>query len=120
MPIESLKADILARYKSVHAFCKARSELSRASVYLVLSGKYPGRMNAQIARIRAALAEPEEERPPQMPQPPVSAADLVDTLQEIRCTHCRRLDRRECMSCRDQTGRAGSELFLRIFGTSEV
>lgn len=114
MPIENLKADILKRYASIHAFCKAHPELSRASVYLALSGKYPGNSGNQAARIRAALAKPQEIPPQALPQ--VSATTLADTLQEIRCAHCRRLDRRECMACRDQTGREGNELFSRLFG----
>lgn len=36
-------------------------------------------------------------------------------LASIRCAHCRRLDRRECMACRDQTEREGKELFGRLF-----
>lgn len=115
MPTETLKAEILERYASIHAFCRAHPELSRSSVYLALSGKYPGKADGQVARIRAALASPQE-IPPMVP-PVVSAVTLVDTLQEIRCAHCRRLDRRECMACRDQTGREGDELFSRLFGT---
>lgn len=114
MPIETLKAEILKRYASVHVFCKAHPELSRSSVYLALSGKYPGNADRQEARIRTALAAPQENPP--MVTPLVSAATLIDTLQEIRCTHCRRLDRRECMACRDQTAREGEELFSRLFG----
>ena len=115
MPIEKLTAEILEKYPSVHAFCKAHPELSRSSVYLALSGKYPGKSDKQVARIRAALSEPQE-MPPQVAQI-VSSALLVDTLQEIRCAHCRRLDRRECMACRDQTGREGDELFSRLFSS---
>ncbi|WP_297826406.1 hypothetical protein [uncultured Desulfovibrio sp.] len=114
MPTENLKADILKRHASVHAFCKAHPELSRSSVYLALSGKYPGNSDNQAARIRATLAKPQEI--PQQVLPKISATTLTDTLQEIRCAHCRRLDRRECLACRDQTGREGDELFSRLFG----
>lgn len=114
MPTENLKAKIREKYPSVHAFCKEHPELSRSSVYLALSGKYPGKSDKQMVRICAALASPQ--KIPPMTPPVVSVSTLVDTLQEIRCAHCRRLDRRECMACRDQTGREGDELFSRLFG----
>ena len=112
MSISEVKAEILNKYASVHAFCKAHKELSRASVYLVLSGKYPGNAKNQLKRIVAALTGHEGE---QRPQPPVSQETLGETLQAIRCSNCRRLNRRECMSCRDQTAREAMELFERLY-----
>ena len=53
---ESLRAQVLDRYISVHAFCVAHPELKRSTVYMVLAGRYPGRTEKQAARIRAALA----------------------------------------------------------------
>lgn len=109
----SLRARILASYVSVHAFCRAHPELKRATVYLVLSGRYPGKWSFQAARIRAALTG--AGKTPETPAPGVTREVLAETLQNIRCAHCRRLDRRECMACRDQTEREGKELFGRLF-----
>ena len=111
--IESLRAEILARYASIHAFCKAHPELKRGCVYLVLSGRYPGNSGAQAAKIRAALQGRKAEA---MIRPALSRDEMVSALQSIRCAHCRRLDRRECVTCRDRTRREGEELFLRLFG----
>lgn len=119
MPTESLKTEILAQYASVHSFCKAHPDLSRSSVYLTLSGKYPGNAGNQEERIRAALANRQEETTPRV-LPHVSAATLADVLQEIRCAHCRRLDRRECMACRAQTVSEGDELYTRLFDTGSL
>lgn len=112
MGISEVKAEILAKYASVHAFCKAHKELSRASVYLALSGKYPGNAKNQIRRIREALSGQKEK---QTQYQSVSQETLGETLQAIRCSNCRRLNRRECMSCRDQTAREALELFERLY-----
>lgn len=42
MTASELKDAVLARYRSVYAFCRAHPEMKRATVYLVLSGRYPG------------------------------------------------------------------------------
>ncbi len=52
---DTLRAQVLERYTSIYAFCRAHPELKRATVYLVLSGRYPGKWSFQAARIRAAL-----------------------------------------------------------------
>lgn len=111
--VDTLREQVLERYASVYAFCRAHPELKRATVYLVLSGKYPGKWSFQAARIRAALTGAGET--PELPAPGVTRKVLTETLQNIRCAHCRRLDRRECMACRDQTDREGKELFIRLF-----
>ena len=63
--VDGLRAQVLDRYVSVHAFCRAHPELKRATVYLVLSGRYPGKWSDQAARIREALVGTREvpERP---------------------------------------------------------
>lgn len=111
----SLRARILASYVSVHAFCRAHPELKRATVYMVLAGTYPGRIDTQVAKIRAALSGAVPESNTAAPMPRVTGEDLTAGLQEIRCAHCRRLDRRECAACRAQTEREGKELFSRLF-----
>lgn len=116
MSISEIKTEILKKYVSVHAFCKAHKELSRASVYLVLAGKYPGNASNQIKRIQTALAGQEGLS---KPQPPVSQETMAEMLQAIRCSNCRRLNRRECMACRDQTARESTELFERLYVNGE-
>lgn len=119
-----LRARILERHASVHAFCRAHPELKRATVYLVLSGNYPGNLNEQVAKIKAALdgVKAAEKRPAMgtasryAHRPPqVDGETVVKALQTIRCAHCRRLDRRECLTCREQTEREGTELYNVLF-----
>ena len=111
--VNELRALVLARYASVHAFCRAHPELKRATVYLALSGRYPGKLNVQAARIRAALSG--ERAVPETSVPRLTGEDVAEALRKIRCAHCRRLDRRECGACRDQTEREGKELAARLF-----
>ena len=99
---DTLRAQVLERYTSIYAFCRAHPELKRATVYLVLSGRYPGKWSFQA----------------EAPAPGVTREAVAETLQKIRCKHCRRLDRRECMACRDQTEREGKELFSRLFAAA--
>ena len=58
---ESLRACILARYKTLYAFCKA-CNLPRGTVYQVIRGRYAGDNTKQLARIRRALDTPREGR----------------------------------------------------------
>ncbi len=109
-----LKADILASFHSVHAFCKAHSELSRGTVYQTLSGRYAGSFENQAKKIRAALENPDKK--PQIKEDFQIDADVLgEELQAIRCQNCRRLNRRDCMACRDQTIREATELHKRVF-----
>ncbi len=114
--IESLRAEILARYASIHAFCRRNPDLKRATVYLVLSGRYPGRTEAQAAKIRAALQgrkDGEAQGPALTPN--LTQDETVSALQSIRCGNCRRLDRRGCHDCRRQTEKEARELYVRLF-----
>lgn len=110
-----LAGEVLASFPSIHAFCKAHPELSRGTVYQALSGRYAGNFENQARKIRAALAKPVK-----MPQindkPDMDSRSLGDALQDIRCRNCRRLNRRECMACRDQTAREAAELFEKLYG----
>lgn len=110
---ETLRAEILGRFSSIHAFCVAHPELKRSTVYMVLSGRYPGNTSAQAARIRAALTEQGEHR--KQPSFNVTGNEVVEALQGIRCARCRRLDRRGCMECRTQTEKEARELFALLF-----
>ena len=75
--VDTLRAQVLERYTSIYAFCRAHPELKRATVYLVLSGRYPGKWSFQAARIRAALtgAEKAPETPAPSAAPTASPAD---------------------------------------------
>ncbi len=110
--LENLREQILERYTSVHAFCRAHPELKRATVYMVLSGRYPGKIEAQAAKIRAALSGPQKS---DAPAPGLTRNETAEALQSVRCAHCRRLDRRACNDCRRQTEREAKELYARLF-----
>ncbi len=137
--LDELRARIVERYGSLHAFCKAHPELKRSSVYLVMSGRYPGRSENQIIRIEAALegnacaaravlaTRSGLASAPSMysfcspsvvmersTAPSMSAEDMADALQEIRCNNCRLLDRRNCLECRTRTRREAEELHARM------
>lgn len=114
-----LKEEILARYASVHAFCKAHPELKRGVVYQTVSGKYAGNRQRQAARIRQALAENTDAdnqiRPIQQAEKTVTREQLTELLENIRCANCRRLNRRECLACKAQTTVEASQLFDSLY-----
>ena len=94
-----IRAAILARYKSIHSFCRKHPELKRSTVYQVLAGKYAGHSVRQLAAIRAALdgCAPEEPK-----NPIVAAEQIADAVQAFKCGQCRRLEK-QCAACRTQT-----------------
>ena len=105
--LEELRAAIRERHGTAHAFCRANPGLKRSTVYLVLSGKYPGNMERQAARVRAAL---EGGTAPQAPRLPLTAQEAREVLQGAKCAHCRRLDKRGCLECNTQTERMAQAL----------
>ena len=108
----ALRARVLARWPSLHAFCRAHPELTRSTVYMVLAGQYPGNMDRQLAVIERALdAPPQKEDTP----PPPSAAVMAEALQRIRCGECRKYGRRQCPRCRTRTEKEARELFARLY-----
>lgn len=108
-----LRALVLERYASIHAFCRCHPELKRSTVYAVVSGHYPGNLPRQAAIIRAAaLGDP---RPEITAIPSATQEDVAEALQNIRCNNCRRLDRRNCPECRMQTEREARELYDILF-----
>lgn len=82
-------------------------------VYLILSGRYPGKWSFQAVRIRAALTGTEKAL--ETPVPGVTRGILAETLQSIQYAYCRRLSRREYVAYRDRTERGGKKLFGRLF-----
>lgn len=111
---EALKDEILERFASVHAFCKAHPDLARGTVYQTLAGRYAGNIENQARKIRAALANLDK-KPQIVKDIQIDADEMVKALQAIRCQNCRRLNRRECMACRDQTIREATELHKRLY-----
>lgn len=97
--MEELRAAVLKQYRSVHAFCRAHPELKRATVYLVLAGRYPGNSSRQEGRIYSALTGVQPERTLDA----VSAEEIAAVVQADKCNNCRRLDKRSCRECRIQT-----------------
>ena len=105
--VEELRQHILAKYKTPHAFCRGNPDLKRSTVYQVLAGKYPGNTGKQVERIYAALAG--VEIPPPGRQI-LTEAEAYTVLQETKCAHCRKLDKRSCPDCRTQTEREARAL----------
>lgn len=100
----SLRSAILARYKSVYAFCKAhRGKIGKSVVVLLLAGKYPGNVERQSARLKA-LIHGFDPAPAGLPEPEA----IMETLQAVACGHCtRKRKRKYCRVCqaiwREQT-----------------
>lgn len=104
--LEQLTQDILSRYSSIHAFCKASEGLTRSTVYQVLKGAYPGNVSRQIEKIRQHLGL----APTIVAKPIVTANEAYGVLQEAKCGYCRKLDKRACAMCRTQTMREAEAL----------
>lgn len=114
---QDLKAAIISRHGSIHAFCRRHAgegagQLKRSTVYMVLAGRYPGKVAPQLAKIRAVL---EDTPPPEARTDLPAPESMARALQNIRCKHCRTLDKRRCMDCRTQTAREALELHTVIF-----
>lgn len=95
--LERLRADILARYPSLHAFCRQHENLKRSTVYAVLAGRYAGAVKVQVARSRDALDGPGPQ--PEAPTP----ERMAEVLQQVKCRRCRPASRRKCQRCRAVT-----------------
>ena len=88
---EALRAAILARHRTLYAFCKATG-ITKSVVLQLLAGRYPGNVERQTARIRAALAD--------APVSDVTPGAVFAVLERIGCARCRATDKRRCRSCR--------------------
>ena len=116
--MDDLRLKVLERYSSVHAFCRSHPELKRATVYLVLSGRYPGRVDVQAQKIREAITPPTAQDVSPVIRTGVTEDRLSGKLQTIRCSHCRKI-KKDCLLCRDQTTKEAKELFLALFSGEE-
>ncbi|WP_300160129.1 hypothetical protein [Solidesulfovibrio sp.] len=103
---EALRAAILARHRSIYAYCKATG-VTKSVVLQLLAGRYPGNVARQTARIRAALAD----TPPAGPgaEPP-SLTAVYAALERVGCARCRRTDKRRCKTCRALWERQAAEV----------
>ncbi|UJX42989.1 hypothetical protein K9F62_10045 [Desulfovibrio sp. JY] len=103
---EALRAAILARHRSIYAYCKATG-ITKSIVLQILAGRYPGNVARQTARIRAALAD----TPPTeaTPEPP-SLTAVYEALERVACARCRVTDKRRCKSCRALWERQAAEV----------
>ncbi len=105
---EALKAAILEKHASLHAFCKAhKGEIARSSVYQVVHGNYPGNTSKQAARIEKLLHEPAEN---------VNFSQIFLDLKKVACSRCKKKGKGGCRRCqatmREQAEKI-SELFAR-------
>jgi hypothetical protein len=79
---------VAVRYGSIHAFAKGRpGGVARSTIYQVLSGKYGGNADRQLARITAALNAPDD--------------GVFEALKQVACRRCRKKRRRsrQCEKC---------------------
>ncbi|HML52881.1 MAG TPA: hypothetical protein PKC79_02180 [Solidesulfovibrio magneticus] len=103
---EALRAAILARHRSIYAYCKATG-ITKSVVLQLLAGRYPGNVARQMARIRAALADTP---PAGSGAEPPSLTAIYAALERVGCTRCRRTDKRRCKACRVLWERQAAEV----------
>jgi len=103
---EALRAAILARHRSIYAYCKATG-VTKSVVLQVLDGRYPGNVARQTARIRAALADTP---PTEVGHEPPSLTAIYEALGRVACSRCRVTDKRRCKSCRALWERQAAEV----------
>lgn len=113
---DAVRLAIRKRFRTPHAFCRAIPELKRSTVYLVLSGKYPGNTDRQLARIEEALTGETALAGSRI----IQAQEAFGVLQEAKCAYCRRLDKRGCADCRTQTMREAQALEQYLAARGEV
>lgn len=86
--IPELHAEILARYGTVHRFCKRhKGRICRSAVYMLLAGTYPGSQVAQVLRIAEALglAKGQEQQ-------------AMEAIKSVACARCA-VKARPCGRC---------------------
>ncbi len=112
---EALRAAILARHRSLYAFCKA-SGITKSVVLQLLAGRYPGNVERQAARIRAALAG----TPPDGPARTALPVEVIyEALGRVACGRCRATDKRRCKGCRTLWERQAAEIVALYGGSHE-
>jgi hypothetical protein len=113
---EALRAAILARHRSIYAYCKATG-ITKSVVLQLLAGRYPGNVARQTARIRAALDETPSatDAPREMP----SQAAIFAALERVGCARCRATDKRKCRGCRTLWERQAAAV-VGLFASNQI
>lgn len=100
---ETLRAAIVRRFGSVHQFCRRhKGRLNRATVYMVLAGKYPGDVPRQAQRIMEALGLAKGQE-----------AQVMEAIKQVACQRCA-VTARPCGRC-DDLFRSQAVAASRIF-----
>ena len=100
---EALRAAIVRRYGSVHRFCRRyKDKLNRATVYMILAGRYPGDVMRQTHRIMEALglAKGQEEQ-------------AMEAIKLVACQRCS-VTARPCGRC-DELFRSQAVAVTQVF-----
>ena len=92
--IERLRAAILARSKTLYAFCRDHG-LPHGTVYQVMRGRYAGNYEAQLKRIDRALGNPLGHRAGP------SEEKIINALSALACGQCEH-GKRRCRKVRRQ------------------
>jgi hypothetical protein len=74
--LAGLRAEIESHFRSIHAFCRQRPTLNKATVYMVLAGTYPGNTPRQAERIRRALSGRDAE------------TRIFEAIKRVACARC--------------------------------
>ncbi len=92
MSPEQLKAAILEKYTSLHAFCKAfNGRICRSAVYQALNGSYPGNATRQLQKIKWLLnSSPQSD----------DFEKIHRAIKSVACARCRKKGRGACRRCR--------------------
>ena len=109
---EVLREEVIEKYGSIHAFCKAFPHLKRATIYMTLANKYAGKVSRQFELIKAALSN--EDAPKKAVK--ISENEIQDVLQNHKCLHCRLLNKNNCVDCKMKTEKEANTVFSFICG----
>lgn len=107
---EELRQKITEKYGSLHNFCKLHKNLTRATVYLVFSGKYAGNMQKQLMRIENVLSNSSEENPKKFS---LKEEEIAEVLQKTKCSNCRLLHP-NCPDCKRKSITEAQAVFAYI------
>ena len=80
--LDKIRAAILQRFGSIHAFCALHANLNRTTVYAILNGRYAGNTSKQLGRIAAALDG--DKANSNLP----SLEEISAAIREVACKKC--------------------------------
>ncbi len=96
--IEELRAAIVAQYGSIYRFCKLNPKVKKATAYLVLNGKYPGKILKQAQVLQDILYGTDTANIAQS----VEQDEILQVLQRHKCSYCRLISK-NCTDCKQKT-----------------